>query len=77
MELSGHNEKWGYDLVYLLISSIFFSNYINKNLTDTEKKVFKRLWFKLKEYNISKEILKNPLENFTKIYKKKKMETNY
>ena len=70
-ELSGHNEKWGYDLVYLLISSIFFPYYINKNLTDTEKKVFKRLWFKLKEYNISKEILKNPLENFTKIYKKK------
>ncbi len=71
-ELSSQKEKWGYDLVYLLISSIFFPYDINKNFNDTEKKVFKKLWLKLKEYNISKEFLKNPLENFSKIYKKKK-----
>tara|TARA_B100000945_G_C20420972_1_gene617979 strand:- start:447 stop:1154 length:708 start_codon:yes stop_codon:yes gene_type:complete len=72
-ELSGlSNEPWGYDLVYLIISSIFFPYDINKNLNDNEKKVFKRLWSKLNSYKISKKLLKNPIKNFVKIYKKKK-----
>ena len=44
-ELSGKNEIWGYDLVYLLISSIFFPYDINKNLTNNEKKYLKNCGF--------------------------------
>lgn len=71
-ELSGQNEKWGYDLVYLLISSIFFPYYINNNITNNEKKVFKQLWFQLKKYNISNNLLKDPIRYFSNIHKKKK-----
>ncbi len=76
-ELSGNSEIWGYDLVYLLISSIFFPYDINKNLTNNEKKVFKKLWTQLKAYNISKELLKDPLRYFTNIYKKKKWKQTF
>ena len=76
-ELSGNSEIWGYDLVYLLISSIFFPYDINKNLTNNEKKVFKKLWFQLKVYDISKELLKDPLRYFKKIYKKKKWKRTF
>ena len=72
-ELSGlSKELWGYDLVYLLISSIFFPYVIKKNLNNIEKKVFKSLWKKLKFYKISEKLLKNPLKNFKNIYKKRK-----
>ena len=41
------------------------------HLWSNEKKVFKRLWSKLNSYKISKKLLKNPIKNFVKIYKKK------
>jgi thiamine kinase-like enzyme len=71
-ELSGlSKEVWGYDLLYLLISSIFFSYDIKNKVDKNEKIIFQKLWNKLKKLNISKTILSDPISFFKKIHKKK------
>ena len=71
-EMSGvSNEPWGYDLVYLLISSIFFPFEIKKTLDDNEKVSFTKLWNKLKKLNISDNLLKDPFNFLISAHKKK------
>lgn len=68
---SPSSEVWGHDIIYLLISSIFFSYDIKKRIDDDEKIVFVKLWSKLKRFKISKTILSDPISYFKKIYNKK------
>lgn len=70
-ELSGLSEEiWGFDLVYLVISSIFFPYNEKKFLNENEKKVFTKLWNKLHDLKISKNLLSKPLDYYIKTYKK-------
>jgi len=72
-ELSGlSNEPWGFDLVYLIISSLFFPFNNDSNIKMEEKIVFKKLWSKLKYLKISQTLLQDPISFFLKTYKKKK-----
>lgn len=72
-ELSGlSNEPWGYDLIYLLISSIYFPYEIKKTINDNEKNIFIKLWTKLRRLNISYDLLNDPLSFITKVHKKKR-----
>jgi 5-methylthioribose kinase len=64
-------EVWGYDIVYLVISSIFFPFDVNKKISKNEKKTFFKIWSKLHNLNIYDELLLNPISYFSKIYKKK------
>ena len=67
------NEIWGYDLVYLVISSIFFNYYEKKSISQNEIKKFKILWVKLKSIGINTKFLDNPILYFRKSTQKKKM----
>ena len=72
-ELSGlSNEPWGYDLIYLLISSIYFPYEIKKTINDSEKNIFIKLWTKLRRLNISYDLLNDPLSFIKKVHKKKR-----
>ena len=76
-ELSGlSNEPWGYDLIYLLISSIYFPYEIKKTINDSEKNIFIKLWTKLRRLNISYDLLNDPL-SFIKKFIKKTMARSY
>ena len=63
---------WGYDLVYLLISSIYFPYKLSNSINDKEKIIFKKLWSKLKDLKITNKILNDPIKFFLQMYKKKK-----
>ena len=66
------NEIWGYDLVYLVISSIFFNYYEKKSISQNEIKKFKILWVKLKSIGINTKFLDNPILYFRRVLRKKK-----
>jgi len=64
-------EVWGYDLVYLVISSIFFHYYEKKKISNKDLKMFKTLWSKLRSSGINSKLLDNPISYFKKTLKKK------
>lgn len=71
-ELSGlSKEVWGYDLVYLIISSVFFSYNIKKKINKKERKIFNQIWSKFFDLDINNKLLLNPISYFLNVYKKK------
>ena len=74
-EFYGANKKiWGYDIVYLVLSSISLPYLAKKNysIKDKDKKLFIILWKKLIDMNINKELIYNPFNYFKKELKKDK-----
>jgi len=68
-EFYGANKKiWGYDIVYLVLSSISLPYLAKKNysIKDTDKKLFIILWKKLIDMNINKKLIYNPFDYFKK-----------
>jgi len=64
-EFFGTKKKlWGYDLVYLVLSSISLPYIANKVYSKADEKIFLQLWKKLKTMKINKELLNDPFNFF-------------
>jgi len=51
---------FGFDVVYLVLSSIYFPYYRKKKISKTDGKLFKELWCYLSKKGISKDLLSDP-----------------
>lgn len=69
---------WGYDLVYLIISSFFLPMLTGSKIREKDIKNFIEIWQKLKKINISNEIMSDPINYFiNKGINNKKINKNY
>ena len=58
---------WGYDLVYLTLSSVCIPFLTTGNFTKEEKKKFIKLMFLLKDMGIERKIISSPFDYFEKV----------
>lgn len=76
-EFFNANKKiWGYDAVYLVLSSITLPYLVNKIFTNTDKNLFLKLWTILMNKSISTRLTQNPFEYFIKSIKSDKLLIN-
>lgn len=62
-------EDWGFDIVYLLLSSLILPNIEKKKINKKDIKLFLILWTKIKKKIKSKKMKKNPLLYFEEKFK--------
>ena len=63
-------EDWGFDIVYLLLSSLILPNINKKEINQKDLKCFSSLWSKIKRKIKSPKMKKNPLLYFDEKFKK-------
>ncbi len=63
-------EDWGFDIVYLLLSSLILPNINKKEINQKDLKHFSVLWSKIKKKIKSSKMKKNPLLYFEEKFKK-------
>ena len=61
-------EEWGFDVAYLIISAMFFSNYKNCVFKKNDVIAFRKLWSKLCESGLSENISKRPMDYFFNVF---------
>ena len=64
----GHS-LWGFDLVYLVLSSLLFPQKKYSNFNKKDLLIFKELWLKLMQLNIDEELISQPLTYFRRYFK--------
>ena len=69
---SNEGECWGFDLAYLVISSISLPFLDNQRLKNTHEESFKTIWRKLYFLEINKELMSKPFKYFNNIFRNKK-----
>jgi len=64
---------WGYDIAYLFLSAISLPFIANNECSDKDIRLFKLLWKKLSDINVSISIIKNPYVFFERSINKDKI----
>ena len=72
-EFFNSKKYWGYDAVYLVLSSICIPFIVNKTFSQRDQYLFKNLWRMLVGMPINKKMIHNPFNYFTHVIKNDKL----
>ena len=61
-------ECWGFDISYLVLSSLILPFLNNKKISDKEFLIFRNLWIYLKELGINTDLINRPFTFFNNIF---------
>lgn len=69
-EFFNSKHDWGYDAVYLVLSSVSIPYIVDKKFSNKDKLLFKKLWKILHSMPIKKNMLNNPFNYFIQVINK-------
>ena len=61
-------EKWGFDIVYLVLSSILLPNFFERSIPRKDLKIFSHLWRSLINLGVDISILNDPFPYYDKVF---------
>ena len=65
-------ECWGFDIAYLVLSTLILPYLHSKKISDKEIYIFNLLWNRLKELGINKDLINKPFTFFQDVFNKNK-----